>query len=957
MKNIKWVLFILLFSCTAQAQILPVDRASQIKTNTSNFNGTLSANETTVQKALDVLDDSVGGGASSIRYNNILSPNAVSAIGFGTYTNTWTSTAGAAPFIIFDTAGLDNAIRGDGNVGIGTTTPTAPLDVVGIAKATTFQGSGSGLSNIAYNNLTDAGTYSGASFGTYTQTWTSAAQGGDFFVIKNPQGTKILVVDGKGAIKPNVYSGTMNGKSGVSFGTFTNAWTSTAGAAPFMTFDTATLDDVVRGDGNVGIGTTTPAYGLQVNTADVGLGTGTFDHNSANEDLYVTGNIEADGTIYGNGIGDNVSVNGTAATDADFKDGGVTWSRDVGGGVGGLDAIRSTVLFDDLSDPNKNAGTYFGTFTNSWTFTSGTNSWTSTAGAAARFFTVSGTSQQVVIDGAGNLGVGNTNPTQSLDIRGSIKASTLSGSGTQCLQASNLGVVSGTGSACGSGGGSSVWSALTSPTADLGLVMGSFTNAWTSSSAIFTNTWTGAATTRNFFSLDTKALTTGNALQIDTGHSTTTGNAIVVKNDGTAVAYIDGDGDLSAKSLTATTGGLSTLQQGLTVNTDKGGGTNYNTIIWGSAAGQPILTFDTNAMTATMPGGSKFDFTNADTVAMPTKASCTSSIQNGSFCWTGSALTIGNGSTAVSIGSGGGGGGSTSSLPINSITDATANSSRGYGAFTETWTANAGGGTFFKIQDYASNSMFTVDNKGGIHPSVYSGSMTGNSGVNFGAFNNSWTFTTGTNTWTATGAAGPFFTIAGSKAVVIRADGNVGIGVTAPTTALQVGSGGGERFQNLVNCDTIDTDVNGTLACGTDATGGSSSNPTYNQILGATANAGIGFGTFNNTWTSSTSGTQLWTASGTSGQFFVLGDASTGTIARFDRNGTTTFDGGTVQIGNTTSASSIRFNNSACIAANPCVDGTNAYSEGNLWYSCGHFFCYCNNTTAKKMDGSTACSY
>jgi hypothetical protein len=52
---------------------------------------------------------------------------------------------------------------------------------------------------------------------------------------------------------------------------------------------------------------------------------------------------------------------------------------------------------------------------------------------------------------------------------------------------------------------------------------------------------------------------------------------------------------------------------------------------------------------------------------------------------------------------------------------------------------------------------------------------------------------------------------------VIDASGNVGIGIATPSTKLHVV--GGARITDLVSCDTIDTDANGVLSCGTDATG------------------------------------------------------------------------------------------------------------------------------------------
>ncbi|MEK7214854.1 MAG: hypothetical protein AAB289_04595, partial [Chloroflexota bacterium] len=55
--------------------------------------------------------------------------------------------------------------------------------------------------------------------------------------------------------------------------------------------------------GTVGIGTSTPSGKLDVEGGDVFIGTGTLTNTSASEDLSVTGNLEVDGILYGNGSG------------------------------------------------------------------------------------------------------------------------------------------------------------------------------------------------------------------------------------------------------------------------------------------------------------------------------------------------------------------------------------------------------------------------------------------------------------------------------------------------------------------------------------------------------------------------------------------------------------------------------------------------------------------------------
>lgn len=69
-----------------------------------------------------------------------------------------------------------------------------------------------------------------------------------------------------------------------------------------------------------------------------------------------------------------------------------------------------------------------------------------------------------------------------------------------CLQVSSTGVITQTGSACGAGGGSVEWQAITNPTGNAALSMAAFTTSWT---------WNAATGASNLFTLTDTASNTG----------------------------------------------------------------------------------------------------------------------------------------------------------------------------------------------------------------------------------------------------------------------------------------------------------------------------------------------------------------------------------------------------------------------------------------------------------------
>lgn len=125
---------------------------------------------------------------------------------------------------------------------------------------------------------------------------------------------------------------------------------------------------------------------------------------------------------------------------------------------------------------------------------------------------------------------------------------------------------------------------------------------------------------------------------------------------------------------------------------------------------------------------------------------------------------------------------------------------------------------------------------------------------------------------------------AGGDYLIVNSSGNVGVGTPSPSTKFHVL--GGARITGLVSCDTIDTDANGVLSCGTDSGGG----------------GGVGVGTVN---------------PGTSG--YIAYYPSTGTTV--DDVSALFFDGTNIGIGTTTTTAKVTVIGG--IAASGSITGSN----------------------------------
>lgn len=168
------------------------------------------------------------------------------------------------------------------NVGIGTTIPSSNLMI-----------RGSTVNGLKVVNSASSGSSAGAGIQAHSDDNAAVVQGDrlGFYTFGGSADTGDTINNGAAI-------------TGFADGTF-----SSTSAPTEIRFETAPSGSTtrsarmyVKSDGNIGIGTANPQTTLQA-LGDTKIGNGTFSNTSANEDLYVEGNLEVDGTIYGDGSG------------------------------------------------------------------------------------------------------------------------------------------------------------------------------------------------------------------------------------------------------------------------------------------------------------------------------------------------------------------------------------------------------------------------------------------------------------------------------------------------------------------------------------------------------------------------------------------------------------------------------------------------------------------------------
>jgi len=253
--------------------------------------------------------------------------------------------------VILGTESAFNAVRGTStstgesllyigpsNIGIGTTTPTVKLHVIGTVTATAYVGDGSGLTNI----FAGSNTVSGA---TILDNSITSADIADGAIILSNMGTDSVnsanVVDGSITGNDLSASISINTTGTINAGTTTIS-TLTAESATIsggMTVDTNTLvvDDTNH---HVGIGTTTAQYTLQVNNGSADVGFAVDDTGSVTASRITISNL---GTM----TAGYLSI-GTITAEADVH-GTTTVHMPAGLKVGGTVTATQGIIFGDAT--------------------------------------------------------------------------------------------------------------------------------------------------------------------------------------------------------------------------------------------------------------------------------------------------------------------------------------------------------------------------------------------------------------------------------------------------------------------------------------------------------------------------------------------------------------------------------------------------------------------------------
>lgn len=382
----------------------------------------------------------------------------------------------------------------DGKVGIGTTLPATALEVNGVVKATSFEGSmiSSGATNTGgYTINTDSnssGGDGGFNFQIRGSTAVQISDAGGLFVNKTPLASESFAV--KNASGKGSSIGSQSNDGSVALFVTPNATTqagltvrglASQSAALFQVQDSTPSDKfIVTANGNVGIGTTNPTSKLDVYGANSKNGAvevvGRYLSNNVTDPLaleigmgnditaanrYISLRVNeynvADRALVLQPMGGNVGI-GTIAPIAALDvysptpaTGVVSRSATALGSASGGGILAMTPNIPTGADQRLGV-VGFGAYTNGTTtgFPAAIAGWSGEAFSASSFssyltFETAPTSsvrlERMRITGAGKVGIGTNNPSEALEVNGNVKASSFIGGFTNSAGITGAGTI------------------------------------------------------------------------------------------------------------------------------------------------------------------------------------------------------------------------------------------------------------------------------------------------------------------------------------------------------------------------------------------------------------------------------------------------------------------------------------------------------------------------------------
>jgi filamentous hemagglutinin len=318
-------------------------------TQSGSANNILSGNVglgTTPVGGLVVMTGNVGIGTWSPI--GALEVKGLSATRIWTGAGTDTNATAAGELYVEGDLEVDGTIYGDGS-GITALSPTLPAGGWTDGGTNMYQTTTTDL--VGIGTTTPSTTFEIVKQGTNMPMMVSstATADGDYLIINSVGNIGIGTVAPRGAMvvmNGNVGIGTTSPQGALAVGTASAFQVNNAGAITALTGITTTGGYSQTGtglnslSGNVGLGTTTPVGGLMVMNGPVGIGTwsptttglevrslgptkiwtgaGTNTNATSGGELYVEGDIEVDGTIYGDGTG----ITGPVQNGGGWFDGG-----------------------------------------------------------------------------------------------------------------------------------------------------------------------------------------------------------------------------------------------------------------------------------------------------------------------------------------------------------------------------------------------------------------------------------------------------------------------------------------------------------------------------------------------------------------------------------------------------------------------------------------------------------